>query len=79
MSEITEDDLGNKTCFLPGYPIITVLNEGNIKLFMRNGIKVALDNNEEMSRSRWVVGELDGVRVYIQDDHIVMTKQDLYP
>ena len=25
------------------------------------------------------VGELDGVRVYVQDGHVILTKRDLYP
>jgi hypothetical protein len=26
-----------------------------------------------------IYGELDGVRVYVKDGHIIMTKKDLYP
>ena len=28
--------------------------------------------------TRWLVGELNGVRVYISDDNIIMTTRDLY-
>ena len=30
------------------------------------------------SHERWIVGELDGVRVYISGNNYILTKQDLY-
>jgi hypothetical protein len=32
----------------------------------------------EPRHKRWLVGELDGVRCYINGNNIIMTKQDLY-
>lgn len=60
---------------------LTVLADGPTKVRKRNAIKNACSDRAE--RVQWVYGELDGVRVYVQDlgqsVHIVLSKQDLYP
>lgn len=58
---------------------LTVADAGQI--FKRRAIKNALGENSK--HITWLVGELAGVRVYIQeaDDQVtvVMTADDLYP
>ena len=41
-------------------------------------ISQMLENRLRDPHERWLVGELDGVRVYINGNQIIMTKQDLY-
>lgn len=73
------DEKGNISIAMPGSPTLTVINEGDIQGFTRVAIRVGLDAANEKERTRWAVGELDGVRVYVQGDHVILTKQDLYP
>lgn len=47
------------------------------RAFIRNGIKNVLGSEKE--HVRWLVGELNGVRVYWNGDAVVMTTEDLYP
>ena len=51
------------------------------RLFKRNAIKQA--GSPGAFKVQWLVGELDGVRVYVKDTgeavHLIMTKADLYP
>lgn len=66
---------GSKTGNLQELQLI-ILPDGESKVFWRNGIHIGA----KPKRTRWLVGELDGVRVYIQGDgKLIMTKQDLYP
>ena len=46
------------------------------KAFHRNGIKLEPGGER---RTRWFVAELDGVRLYVNGDSIIMTKKDMYP
>lgn len=71
--EITRDEQGVHVA-LPESSL-SVLGEGNA--FLRNGIKPWAKGGEQ--RTRWIVGELDGVRVYVNGPHVILTKQDLYP
>jgi hypothetical protein len=73
MSEITTDEHGHKHITFPEAQV-TVLNDGDTKVFIRNGIRIKTGE-----KVRWLVGELDGVRVYVQDSNIILTRQDLYP
>ena len=41
-------------------------------------LKEWVDDKNSNNRERWLVAELDGVRVYIQGSNIIMTKRDLY-
>ena len=55
----------------------SVIGEG-ARIFRRNAIKIALGPGGESGRRTMLVGELDGVRVYITPQmRIVMTKEDL--
>ena len=44
----------------------------------RNGLRKHLRTGET-EHLRWLVAELDGVRIYVQGDQIVITTRDLYP
>lgn len=54
---------------------LTVLNDGKTKLFQRRAIKGVGSGNPTFETC--LVGELDGVRVYVKGTSIVLTKQDL--
>lgn len=54
---------------------ITVLNGG--KIFMRRAIRGF--GSPKAEAINWLVCELNGVRVYIDGDKIVMSTQDLNP
>jgi hypothetical protein len=74
--KITEDEDGIKhATSIQG--ILSVLPDGETKIFMRNFIKMGIGGNPS-SKHRWLVGELDGVRVYVCGNKITLTKQDLY-
>lgn len=56
---------------------ITVsLLEADGRMFKRRAVKGLGAGGEEVC---WLVAELDGVRVYQQGDHVVITRQDIYP
>lgn len=63
---------------------LIVRGEG-AKIFKRNGIKMPLSNGGVSGHVRVLVGELDGVRVYIRRRafaatfEIILSKEDLYP
>ena len=75
MSEIFTDEDGTKHCILPEMSL-SILPDGESKVFLRNAIKLIGGRQE---KRRYIVGELDGVRVYIEGASVIMTKQDLYP
>lgn len=56
---------------------ITVLPDGESKMFHRNAIKKNSATGETV-HLRALVAELNGVRVYIMDGHMIITTQDLY-
>lgn len=55
---------------------LSVLDGGRI--FQRKALRMHLKTGETENIC-WIVGELDGVRVYIKEGHLIMTKQDLNP
>jgi len=55
---------------------LSVLDGGRI--FHRKAIRMHFKTGET-EQICWTVGELDGVRVYIKEGHLIMTKQDLNP
>ena len=61
-----------------GAVALTVLPDGESKVFMRNGIEKNLKTGVT-TKKRWLVGELNGVRCYVQGTNIIMTTQDKYP
>jgi hypothetical protein len=58
-----------------GGAVVSVYDGG--KAFMRRAIKGFGSPNAR--QVEWLVGELDGVRVYVKDGHVIVTKRDLYP
>ncbi len=74
--KITEDEDGVKhATSVQG--ILSVLPDGETKVFMRNAIKLGFGGNPS-GKHRMLVGELDGVRVYVMGNKVTLTKQDLY-
>ena len=57
---------------------LSILPDGDSNLFMRNGIEKNLKTGVT-TKKRWLVGELNGVRCYIQGSNVIMTTQDKYP
>lgn len=53
---------------------VTIMPDGKTQVFSRNGIRVQTGEH-----IRWLVCELDGVRLYVNGDNMVMTKRDMYP
>lgn len=53
------------------------------QVFYRNGIKISTDGMQEQGRTRWLVGQLNGVRAYItktsEGFNIILSDKDLYP
>lgn len=63
-----------------GVHVLTVLPDAvNTNTFLRRAIKVPLTKEEPTHEVAWLVGELNGVRVYVTGVHIIMTTQDLNP
>jgi len=56
---------------------LLVMNDGQAKAFSRVGLRVGVRGPE--SAVRWLVGELNGVRVYVSPEAVILTTQDLYP
>lgn len=72
--EITTDEHGNQIG-TDGEITVTLMDGG--RMFKRRAIKGFGSGSGE--ETCWLVVELDGVRVYQQGSHIVVTRQDLYP
>lgn len=74
--KITEDEDGVKhATSIQG--VLSVLPDGETKVFMRNFIKMGF-GGKPSGKHRWLVGELDGVRIYVNGNKFILTKQDLY-
>lgn len=58
-----------------GLVMLTVLGGGRV--FKRRAIKRA--GTPRAEAVCWLVAELGGVRVYVNGDQLVISKQDLYP
>jgi hypothetical protein len=71
MFEITK---GEKTVGTDGLRTMQVDSEGT--MFKRRAIKWAREGQKEIE---WLVASLDGVNVYLQDDKIIVTKENLRP
>lgn len=71
---ITEEPDGTRRA--NGPVNLVILPEATSKIFMRNAIQW---DSGPKNHQRWLVGELDGVRVYVSGNDILMTKRDLYP
>lgn len=73
---ITQDEEGHHA--VRADQAVTVLPDGAARVFHRNGIKKNFRTGET-THVRWLVAELDGVRVYVHHQDIVVTRRDLYP
>lgn len=60
-----------------GSPCMSVQAGG--RAFKRRAIHMAIGPNGKSGQDCWLVGELDGVRCYVRDGHIVLTREDLNP
>ena len=67
---LTRDEAGQHYTSSDG--ALSVLDGGRV--FMRNAIHI-----NEQRRSRWLVGELNGVRCYVNGNNVILTTQDLNP
>jgi hypothetical protein len=74
--QITTEDDGTRHA-VQGDVALTILPGGETSLFARRAIKK--HPSGETENITWLVGELNGVRVYINGSKIVMTTQDLLP
>jgi hypothetical protein len=52
------------------------LLEGEGRVFRRRAVKLGSDG---ASSVEWCVVELDGVRVYVDGDNVIVTREDMYP
>lgn len=72
--EITADEAGHWHG-TDGRITVTLMGAG--RMFKRRAVKGV--GSGESSEVCWLVAELDGVRVYQQGTHIIVTKEDMYP
>jgi len=73
--EITVDAAG-RLHGTDGRITVTLIAEGG-RLFKRRAVKGV--GSGESSEVCWLVAELDGVRVYQQGDHVIVTRAEMYP
>jgi hypothetical protein len=71
--EITKD--GTKTVATNGTLSAMVL-EPQGKMWRRRAVKYGAESAQQIE---WLVIELDGVRVYVDHDNIIVTKENLRP
>lgn len=74
--DIRQDEDGARHAVSPDL-VVTVLPDGESQIFHRNAIKKNTATGET-THLRALVAELNGVRIYLLGDHIVLTTQDLY-
>lgn len=74
--EISQDEDGARHAVSPDM-VVTVLPDGESQLFHRNAIKKNTATGETV-HLRALVGELNGVRMYLLGSHIILTTQDMY-
>jgi hypothetical protein len=72
--EITTDEAGHWHG-TDGHTTVTLIGAG--RMFKRRAVKGV--GSDESVETCWLVAELDGVRVYHQGNHIIVTKEELYP
>ena len=75
-AEVTVEEDGTKKAMSATHQLV-ILPDGPSRIVNRNGLKGALGPN--VKHVRWLLGELNGVKVYINGSTIIMTTQDLYP
>ena len=75
MHKITVDDAGHRHG-TDGVVTVSLL-ETHGRMFKRRAIKGA--GSAEAREVCWLVTELDGVRVYQEGQHVIVTRKDLNP
>ena len=73
--EITDDDLGHRHG-TDGTLTVSLMDASG-RMFKRRAVKGV--GCGDAAETCWLVVELDGVRVYQQGAHIIVTKQEMYP
>lgn len=73
--EITTDDSGSRHGTDGEITMSLLGSEG--RMFKRRAVKGV--GSADAREENWLVAELNGVRVYQQGKHVVVTTQDLYP
>jgi hypothetical protein len=60
--------------------IIPEFKDDEVKAFNRNAKRVSVGGGEELSHDRCLVGELNGVRIYVCESgkNLILTTKDLY-
>ena len=74
--EITEEAGGLKHAVRASDQMALTVAGG--KIFHRCARKIPMDKRPSYEVA-WLVGELDGVRVYISGNNLIMSKEDLNP
>ena len=74
--DISHDEDGARHAVSPDL-VVTVLPDGESQIFHRNAIKKNTATGET-THLRALVAELNGVRMYLLGNHIVLTTQDMY-
>ncbi len=74
--DIRQDEDGSRHAVSPDL-VVTILPDGESQMFHRNAIKKNTATGET-KHLRTLVAELNGVRMYLLGNHIVLTTQDLY-
>lgn len=73
--EITASPAGGKIA--TNGSVLISLPEADGRLFRRRAVKNA--GTEAMQSVEWAVAELDGVRVYVDGQSVIVTRADLSP
>ena len=73
--EITKDEHGTYVAVGDDCRL-AVLPDGPSRIFRRRAIKSGPEGSSEVC---WLVGELNGVRLYKDGNNLVMTTQDISP
>jgi hypothetical protein len=75
---LPKDDPDNIGHAMHDGKILSVMPDGEQTVKFRCGIKKNLMTGET-THIRWLVGELNGVKVYVNGDNIIMTTRELHP
>lgn len=77
--ERTVDEDGTKHGIGEGFIFTVFPDVPDAEVFQRHGVKMGL-GDEVSGRSTWLVGQLNGVKVYCMGEgRFVMTMQDINP
>lgn len=74
--EFAIDDTNGVITASDGIRSITI-EPGDEPVWYRHRTNITRGNGKD-GTTRWFVAEIDGVRLYINGDRVIMTKRDLY-